>query len=693
MSYTVKDTLGILTATVALAPVLFAPGYLAGWAFHLFDFRQRRPVLRLILGVPLTIAISPIVVYLLARFLPAGLWIFYGASTIGCLWLLARAARTLAHSKIPRYTWLGLGMIAGWIMVAIASLVDLQLGTNLYLPIPAFDHATRVAMMGAIERNMPPSNPFFAANPGIPLRYHYLWILLVSLPSKVGQFPLRDLTYAGVVWCGIGLICLVALAMKFLAGVQSRIEQKVLLAVSLLCVTGLDLLPTLYMAASDKTWQADLEWWNEVQISSWAASLLWVPHHLAALIACVIGFLLLRKAGEEGRRGQAGAVVIAGIAFASAAGLSVYVTFTFVVAIGLWMMVLAAHKNWREAAMFAAAGAVAAIVAWPFLHSMESAAQRGSGFLEFALRPFPLGIHLVAKLGFALRDPSAIAAVNALGLPFNYLLELGFFLAIAAIRFRQLKRGFVRITSNELAGWVLIATGFILGSFVRSSTIETNDLGTRCFLPAQLILLIWAGIFVDDWLFAKTTPIALPGPLARAVLSLLLMLGILGTIYELAMFRYFPVLKDRGTIEGVMLLDIAPKAGQRTFALRSLYEQLNKELPRNAVIQNNPRTRNLVTNLIYSGHQSVAGDPGCGATFGGDNALCAERVRRLTLLYQLPDDDPQSACAEYGIDVMIVQDTDPVWHDRSSWVWSREPLVANDYARAFRCGVTMAGGN
>ena len=142
-----------------------------------------------------------------------------------------------------------------------------------------------------------------------------------------------------------------------------------------------------------------------------------------------------------------------------------------------------------------------------------------------------------------------------------------------------------------------------------------------------------------------------------------------------------------------MLLDIAPKAGQRTFALRSLYEQLNKELPRNAVIQNNPRTRNLVTNLIYSGHQSVAGDPGCGATFGGDNALCAERVRRLTLLYQLPDDDPQSACAEYGIDVMIVQDTDPVWHDRSSWVWSREPLVANDYARAFRCGVTMAGGH
>jgi hypothetical protein len=45
-----------------------------------------------------------------------------------------------------------------------------------------------------------------------------------------------------------------------------------------------------------------------------------------------------------------------------------------------------------------------------------------------------------------------------------------------------------------------------------------------------------------------------------------------------------------------------------------------------------------------------------------------------------------SVCRVYGIKVMLVDDSDPVWKDRDSWVWKREPLLANDYVRAFRCG-------
>jgi hypothetical protein len=53
------DTLGILKACLALLPFMFAPGYAAGWALNLFEFRQRRPVLRLILAAPLSVAICP----------------------------------------------------------------------------------------------------------------------------------------------------------------------------------------------------------------------------------------------------------------------------------------------------------------------------------------------------------------------------------------------------------------------------------------------------------------------------------------------------------------------------------------------------------------------------------------------------------------------------------------------------------
>jgi hypothetical protein len=79
------------------------------------------------------------------------------------------------------------------------------------------------------------------------LRYHYLWLLFCSLPMKVFHLSPRYVVYSGVVWCGVGLICTIALGLKFLLRVQTRIEQKTLLAVALLSVTGLDILPTLYL--------------------------------------------------------------------------------------------------------------------------------------------------------------------------------------------------------------------------------------------------------------------------------------------------------------------------------------------------------------------------------------------------------------------------------------------------------------
>jgi hypothetical protein len=36
-----------------------------------------------------------------------------------------------------------------------------------------------------------------------------------------------------------------------------------------------------------------IEWWNPEQVTAWFTAALWVPHHVAALIACLMGFLLL----------------------------------------------------------------------------------------------------------------------------------------------------------------------------------------------------------------------------------------------------------------------------------------------------------------------------------------------------------------------------------------------------------------
>jgi len=697
-NFTVVDTLGILKACLALLPFMFAPGYVAGWALDLFEFRQRRPVLRLILAVPLTIAICPMLSYLLARFLEPGLWAFYIGVSAACVLLLVKEARRAQLRSVSKYTfsmyiWVALGLMALWGMAAIGSLVDLQIGDKLYPPIVAYDHSVRTAMTAAVARHIPPNNPFFG-NAAAPLRYHYLWLLFCSLPMKVFHLSPRYVVYSGVSWCGLGLMCVIALGLKFLVGVQTCIERKTLLGVGLLCVTGLDLLPTFYLGFAARLWLDDMECWNEAQITSWAGSLLWVPHHVAALIACFVAFLLLRHQADANRSWATGPVIVAGMAFASAAGMSVYVTFTFVVAVVLWLLALITRKGWLEVAMFVGAGAVALLWALSYLSSLRGPAS-GAAFVEFALRPFPLGLHFAQQIGINLRTQSAMTVANVVFLPINYALEFGFFLAIGVLRLRQLVRGSVDASANELAAWTLVMTSFLIGTFLRSSTTGTNDLGWRCFLPAQLILLLWGATIVHDWWFHGVALQPAPRPWARGALATLLILGILGTAYQVFMLRMFPILSDRGAITGLSWVDPDRQFGKRAYALRSAYEVLDAQLPSSAILQSNPATVHAVLHMLYSGHDSAAatpaGEPGCGTAFGGDPGLCALRLQKLAGLFELPDGGNLDAtCREYGIDAVVVENSDRVWREPSSWIWSQHPAVANDYVRAFRCGAAAA---
>ena len=703
-NFTLSDALGILKACLALLPFVFPPGYVVGWALNLFEFRQGRPILRMILALPLTIAICPMLSYLLTRFFEPGLWVFYIGVFAACVFVLVKEAKQANLHSVSKYIWIASAMLVLWGVAAIGSLVDLQIGDKLYPPIVAYDHAVRTVMTSAIARHIPPSNPFFA-NAGAPLRYHYLWLLFCSLPMKLFHLSPRYVVYSSVVWCGVALTCAVALGLKFLVGVKTNIERKTLLAVGLLCVTGLDILPNLYIGLARQWWLDDIEFWNDEQITSWVGSVLWVPHNIAALIACFVAFILLRHQADANRWATA-PVIVAGMAFASAAGMSVYVTFTFVVAVVLWLLALIVRKNWLEVAMFAGASAVALLWGLPFLLSLRGPAG-GAAFVEFALRPFSLGLYFIILFGIHLQSEFAVTFANALFLPINYALELGFFFAVGLLRLRQLVRGRIEASANELAGWTLVLTSLLIGTFLRSSSTGTNDLGWRCFLPAQLILLLWGAILVDDWWFhgarvapnaaSEAVPQSAPPFWARATVAALLILGLFGTAYQVFMLRMFPILADRGLSARTSWVQGGNgNFGQKAYALRSVYEAVDAQLTSSAVLQFNPATPLPVLHMLYSGHDSAAstpsGDPPCGTAFGGDAGVCALRLKKLGQLFELTDGgNLDSTCREYGIDALVVEKSDPVWRQPESWIWTRLPTVANDFVRAFRCGASADG--
>jgi hypothetical protein len=309
--------------------------------------------------------------------------------------------------------------------------------------------------------------------------------------------------------------------------------------------------------------------------------------------------------------------------------------------------------------------------------------------VEFALRPFPLGLYFARRIGIPFPTPFAFNVANAIFLPVNYAIELGFFLAVGVLRQRQVTSGKVEASTNELAAWTLVFTSFLIGTFLRSSTISNNDLGWRCFLPAQLVLLLWGATMVHDWWFHRSSapPQPAPRPWVCTVLATLLILGVLGTGYQMFMLRMYPVLVDRMAITGLSWVAPNRQFGKRAYALRSAYETLNAQLPSSAVLQANPYTRDPILHMLYSGHDSAAADRGCGTDFGGDAGVCAERVPKLAGLFRLPNgSDLDAVCAGYGIAAVVVEDADLVWRDPSSWIWTRHPLIANDYVRAFRCG-------
>src|SRR5437879_5042237 len=189
-NFTVTDTAATLFAFLLFSLFLFVPGYAIGWLLDLFSFRRRTLPFRLTLCIPLSISVCPIVIYFLERFgSPAAVWVVYGMAWVYSAVLLVSWLRTPHIRRDPGdnfWHWAAFFAIIGvWITLAVASLIDLQLGNRLYNSVIALDYSVRAAFIDSITRTgIPPQNPFFTPGSPVLLRYHYFWLLGCSLVDR-----------------------------------------------------------------------------------------------------------------------------------------------------------------------------------------------------------------------------------------------------------------------------------------------------------------------------------------------------------------------------------------------------------------------------------------------------------------------------------------------------------------------------
>ena len=691
-NYSVADALTIFVATTLLAFFMVVPGYTLGWLFDLLEFRKQDLPQQLVISTPLSIALSPIVSYWIGKFVSMrAIWLVYTALLCGFVVLVGHNLRTRNSN------WHGpvaiLAVTGTWALLAILLLSDLQIGKRLYFPTVAFDYNLRAAFTSALSRDgVPPANPLFFPGRAVPLRYHFLWLIPASLVNRAGEpwISARQALIASGIWSDIGLIASIPLFLKFFIGHEGRtLWRKSIIGIGLLAVTGLDIFPTLALRAAGIV-NPTIEWWND-PVMAWVHAFLWVPHHVAGLVACLTGFLIIWKANKTSTRPTwLFAAVAAGLAFATAVGTSVHVTFVFAMFLASWTIVLLYQRQNRGALLLVMSGASALVFAAPYLLQLRTATtastiQTGGQVLQFSVRGFA-GLSLSPVTRFAL-------------LPVSYFLELGFFFVVVALWFVKRRTLRQRFKPEELTGALMVVTTLLLCSFVRSSTIAYNDLGWRGFLVAQFMLLIWGVEILDD-LRGQPEPttgnVTLHKPAVKFFVVSLLVIGIAGSVYELAITRLYGILEDTEGSRVVFTKELVysqdHKLGQRTYAMRQAYQWLRRTTPSNAIVQHNPGGQQYWGDVfygLYGDRQSAAGVKGCGAVFGGDAALCPEIIQPIERMFDRPNDFDLSAvarlCRKLSIDYLVLKDTDPAWSTTAGWPSHASPVFSNSFVRIYGC--------
>lgn len=558
------DWRGAAAGFLLLAAYLFGPGYLLGYWTGWFGFRSASLVVRSALALCLSIAIVPLAANCGGRFnLSATAWIIALFGLAG----LALAAWDSRRGPRGPLRLLTIGT-AAWTLLAIASVSDLALGNRLYFSTLAMDHGLRIGMVNALahQSQLPPTDPFLRPDLGIPLGYHYFWFLLASLAKRVAGdwLSARGALHGSIVWAGLALAALLFLWLRRLGGALFTEPRALAVAALLSALSGLDLLAygLALLRQGSGLPAPTLGWWNGAdEITAWTDLILWTPHCIASLVAGGTGLLLVLGHPEQPRPKLA--LFVAGAAFASSAGLAIYVCFGLATALAAWAVLLLARRQWPPLQALCLAGAAAALLAAPFAWDLSRAAS-GAPFALLGLRR-----GMIPQLLFGPNFP--VLAGLPFELPIGLLVEAGFF----AWAWRAWRRRDPAHPDRALLQ-VLLAASLGVTLFLRSDSVGTNDLGMRAVLPAQFALAVAAGLFL------------LGRPAWRPWPAALLAVGLLGTAAELVLLRTATLLPERGIAVRQWPFPTGAPIGELTRDMRAAYAYTAAAAERSAVVQHNP---------------------------------------------------------------------------------------------------------
>jgi hypothetical protein len=750
-NFTLLDIFGILRALPFFALIFLAPGYCLGRVSNVLGFRQRGAAEQWLLSMGISIVVMPITLNLLSR------W-FSLRVTVSLCWLLAvvaaadllmrwRRNRFSIALSMQRTTAIATALAILWAVICLVSLPDLQLGHRLYSTAAVADLGVRNAFVAsAMHGGAPPANPFFFPGSIVQLRYYYYWFVITGIPGVAAGVQPRAALFASSIWSGWLLAAAVSLFLKYFYGVRRRIRTASVVAMALLGVTGLDLLYVFFLYLKYRIVLSDIEVWDTDHVESWVNSLLWAPHHVAATSASMLGFVFLWNAGQKSKYTLGQRILLAALAamgFASAAGLSVYVTFTFILFLLSASLFWLVKRRFNQVGLYAIVALLVVLLSAGYLHDLLATAKSAGEYAAMAgtvkqqSPPFAiLGLrHLPPTLApVLLRAVHQSKLANILLRPFILVpvmfLEFGFFFLVAVRQGRQdwLERNTYTSADPMTPGlrdvrwlsWLMLSSGLWAALMMRSTVISNNDLSFRGVEIAQFILLAWGAIQIVGGgresdhiippIYSPTLghPTDLPFRIGWLG-GLLLIIGLITAADQIIMLRLYLLGSDHYTWTNPVVpqSEFGGRLGAINQEVREAYATLDRVLPPSAKVQFGAAPKLNRQHLYYSRYQQLDGMfPGCGIAFGGSVAQCLQLETRIAPLFGIPEPSPgidyfawtgvhvptlttagavYSLCRDLGIDALVVTGEDPVWSEPNGWPHQMKPVYASDFVAAYTC--------
>jgi hypothetical protein len=581
-------------------------------------------------------------------------------AAVAVLLVLAAAGIPAARKMERPPLWSVTGLLACSLVIGLET-IDFRFGGKLYQSTIALDTIKHVATVNSIlSWGLPLTDPFVSR--AQPAGYYYSFYTLAAVPVRLtmGVIDARAAVGALVALDGAALLALAMLLwQKACTGLPAS-GNVVLALIALLLCGNLDIVANLATGLANHVWPIEIEWWNE-QIAPWTLSLLWVPHHILALIAGVFGLILLAE------RPGIPSIVVGSLAFASCAGVSVWIGLGTALTAAFWLASLICRKRYRLALSLVVAGCLAAILLVPeALDILRGRADEAS--------PIALTGRSFAPLDAMLAPGLAREVLRTVLLPLNYFFEFGIF-AVGAVVYWRERRPAARTEAARVLAFAA-AAGLLLGSFTRSTLIN-NDLGWRVVLLPQLAFLIWTAAVISA--HGRSGKFRLADSRRwPSAMGALLMIGYAGTVYELIIIRAYPFLAPN--VVFVPKIALHPELDAE---LASAYGWANRNVPRDAVLQHNPVAAPRVLDFGLYGRNRVAVADSEATLYGASKAEVDARLAAIGPIFTTPlaVAQVQARAAAGGIDVLVVSSADPIWSDASDWVWSTPVLFASPHVR------------